>query len=179
MPNLVFLELDTTGLHDDAEIIRAVVLNTRGQVIMDLFARPSQPITDSILSIAGITAEQINSQGIPARDLLQQLQEILTGKYLLSYNLDFDRGKLKGAARRQQLNEIQIIGEDLMIRTMHYFSLTNYPRLDALCERIGYPLPKQPHQTAIDRARGQSALLNAMTDVIINHRAPTDARTTH
>lgn len=166
LPNLVFLELDTTGIHENAEIIRACVLDRTGKTLLDQYARPTQPVTASISAITGITNEQLRSSALPVGTLLHNLREVLSGKYVLSYNLEFDAGKLHEATRRANVPDITIIGDDLMQHAMTYFSLTQYPKLEELCQRIGLPLPEQPQQTILDRAKGQMFVLDAMAKVI-------------
>lgn len=165
MPNLVFLEVDTTGLHQDAEIIRVVLLDPQSTVLFDGCTLPSQPLPESITRITGVSQTHLQSYGVALSTLLTQLRAALRGTYLLSYNLDFDRQHLANATKRVEVEDIPIIGEDLMQRAMQYFSLTSYPKLETLCEQIGHELPTHPNQTALDRARGQIVLLNAIADV--------------
>jgi hypothetical protein len=66
---------------------------------------------------------------------------------------------------------IPIIGDDLMQQAMHYFGTSSYPKLELLCSSIGHPLPEHPHQLALDRARGQLALLNALATVVTDQNA--------
>ncbi|GER87596.1 hypothetical protein KDW_17580 [Dictyobacter vulcani] len=168
MPNLMFLEVDTTGLHEDAEIIRLVLLNIHGQTLFDCLAIPSQPLSKSLVTITGLTNAEIQAAGIPIVEALSKLCKVMQGAYVLSYNLDFDLGKLREATQRHQLSEITLIGEDLMARAMSYFHQSSYPKLEGLCKQIGQPLPSQPHQTALDRARGQIAVLNAIADMFVS-----------
>ena len=169
MPNVVFLEVDTTGLHEDAEIIRLVVMNIHERPLLDCVVKPSQPLSSSITTFTGLTNAEVQASDISIVDALTQLRQIVKGEYVLSYNMDFDLGKLREAAQRHHLGEVTIIGEDLMARAMGYFHQSSYPKLEALCKQIGQPLPSQPHQTALDRAKGQIALLNAMADAVSNH----------
>lgn len=165
MPNLVFLEVDTTGLQENAEIVRVVVLNIREETLLDCLVTPSQPLSRQIVTITGITNVEIQASGVPVAQALAQLRQVIHGAFVLSYNLEFDAGKLREATHRHRLDEITIIGEDLMERAMSYLHLTSYPKLEGLCQQLGQPLPPQPHQTALDRARGQIDVLNAMADV--------------
>ena len=172
LPNLVFLELDTTGLHEEAEIVRACVIDRAGHQIMDQYARATQPLTTAISDITGITNEQLRHSAQPIESVLDHLRETLRGKYVLAYNLDFDAGKLREATRRANVADITIIGDDLMQQAMTYFGLTQYPKLEELCQRIGHPLPAQPRQSIFDRARGQMHLLDAMAKVITGPSTP-------
>ncbi|GCE04796.1 hypothetical protein [Dictyobacter aurantiacus] len=165
MPNLVFLEVDTTGLQEDAEIVRVSVLNIHEETLLDCLVTPSQPLSRQMVTITGISNSEIQSSGILFDQALDRLRQVVHGAYVLSYNLEFDTGKLKEAAYRHHLDEVTIIGDDLMERAMSYLHLTSYPKLESLCQQMGHPLPPQPHQTALDRARGQIDVLNAMADV--------------
>ncbi|GCE18673.1 hypothetical protein [Dictyobacter kobayashii] len=167
MTNLVFLEVDTTGLYEDAEIIRLMVMNIHGASLLDCLVTPSRPLSRSIENITGLTNAEIEAAGVPIVDAFAQLRHVLHGAYVLSYNLDFDEGKLREAAQRHQFDAITIIGDDLMTRAMNYLQLSSYPKLEHLCQQIGQPLPLLPHQTALDRAHGQIAILNAMADVAL------------
>jgi len=164
-PNLAFLEVDTTGLSADAEVIRVVVLDAQGRAVLDQFIKPSRRLTAEISSITGISHQDIE-QAPAITQVWDHIRDALRGKYLLSYNLDFDMGKLKETAGRPNLEKITLIGECLMQRAMFYFDVTSYPKLETLCRRIGHPLPEQPGQTALDRARGQIGLLDAMASAI-------------
>ncbi|GHO85584.1 3'-5' exonuclease [Dictyobacter formicarum] len=165
MPNLVFLEVDTTGLHEDAEIVRLVVLNLREETLLDCLVTPTQQLSRQMVTITGITNVEIKAKGVPVAQALAQLRRVIHGAYVLSYNLEFDVSKLRESVHRHHLDEITIIGEDLMERAMSYLHLSSYPKLEGLCQQLGQPLPPQPHQTALDRARGQIAVLNAIADV--------------
>ncbi len=167
MPNLVFLELDTTGLFSDADIIQVVLLERDGQVLLDLYVQPAQllAVTESIQNFTGITIEQLENAPTLAT-VIEHLRSALVGKYLISYNLGFDQTKLREATKRLHGEDVFFIGEDLMGLAMEYFGLSSYPKLSDLCAHVGHPLPEQPHQTAIDRALGQRTLLMAMADAI-------------
>lgn len=166
LPNLVFLEIDTTGLQNDAEIIHTLVLDAAGSVLMDVYAKAPQPLSTAMERLTGIAQEELTKQGIPLNALIDQVRNTLSGKYVLSYNLPFDARQLKEATARLEQTEITIIGEDLMKWAMAFFGISSYPKLEGLCRRIGHPLPEHPNQTALDRARGQQALLNAIANAI-------------
>jgi DNA polymerase III epsilon subunit-like protein len=171
MPNLVFLELDTTGLSLDAEIIHALVLDASGAVLLSVYARPSEPMSANIAHITGITNDVLGERGVSIAELIALVRDTLKGKYVLSYNLHFDANKLSETTTRLRQENIPIIGDDLMQQAMHYFGTSSYPKLELLCSSIGHPLPEHPHQLALDRARGQLALLNALATVVTDQNA--------
>ena len=160
---LRILELDTTGLSKDDDLIRCTILKGDGSELFDSLIQPTGPIYPDISRITGIRNEQLENAP-PIAQVWKALSACLRGGYVISYGLDFDLGKLDEAAKRYGLEPIPIIGECLMQQAMRYFGTSAYPKLAALCERLGDSLPAYPHQTALDRARGQLRLLNAMAN---------------
>lgn len=174
-PNLVYLEVDTDGLQSDADILRLVLLDHRGETLYDQLVKPKHhPISAQITTITGITSQ--NLEHAPAlTEIWAEFSKIITGKYVLSFNLEFDTGKLEECATRYQLTPLTLIGDCLMLQAgKHYDSEARYLKLASLCARIGFPLPEQPVQTALDRAQGQMRLLAAMAQGITDVAAPDD-----
>jgi len=166
-PNLAFLEVDTTGLGEDAQIIRVLLVDRQAQVLFDTFIRPSRPLSPQIIHLTGIQLEEV--QAAPTlREAWPSVLKAFQGHYILSYNLEFDQGQITRAAERastgDDLQQPVLIAECLMQRWMTYSNEHTYPKLATQCQQIGYPLPDHPQQTAYHRACGQVALLQAMAE---------------
>lgn len=164
MSNLVFLEVDTTGLHQEAEIIRLVVLNAGAEPLLDCYVKPSDLLAGQTIYLTGITPYQIEQDGIPVQEAIARLADTLEGKYVLSYNLAFDEEQLGYATKRLGISPLVIIGDCLMQQVTRYLGATSYPKLADLCRQAGEPLPQRPHQTALHRASGQKAILHALAN---------------
>src|SRR5215470_11752563 len=108
----------------------------------------------------------------------EQITSAFAGRYVLSYNLEFDQTKLHENAERYGLSPLTVIGACLMQQAQVYAGSYTYPRLATLCANIGFPLPDHPYQTAFDRVRGQRHLLEAMaagiTPVAASQETPRD-----
>ena len=163
-PNLAFLEVDTDGLGADAEILRLVLVDQTDEVLYDQVLQPRRPVTPKTLHLTGLTPEMLAQAPQLSRQvwLSSSLLKAFVGRYILSFNLEFDQGKLHESAVRYGLPEIPIVGACLMLRAQEYYGAYHYPKLADLCERLGHPLPEHPRQDALDRARGQVHLLRAM-----------------
>lgn len=164
-PNLAFLEVDTDGLHSDADLLRIVLMNRDGMPFYAQTVKPRRPLVEKIRHLTAIDPHELEDAPTLAQ-VWDDFRQALHGHYILSFNLPFDTGKLAENAERYHLPPVTIIGDCLMERAGHYFKQFNYPSLAALCVRIGHPLPDHPRQTAWDRARGQIALLTAMASGI-------------
>lgn len=168
-PNLAFLEIDTTGLGEDAQIIRVLLVDRQTQVLFDTFIKPSRPLSPQITHLTGIQPEDVQTAPT-VREAWPSMLKAFQGYYLLSYNLDFDQRQLTRAAEREAkqgqsfLQPPVLIAECLMQRWMTYQHEHLYPKLATLCQQIGHPLPDHPQQTAYHRACGQVALLQAMAE---------------
>ena len=162
MPNLAFLEVDTTGLYEEDEIIRILLVDRNGNSIFQTFLCPDRPVTKQISYITGITDDDLMLAPVLS-DVWEQVANVLTEKYILSFNLEFDIGMLEAATKRYDLKMPPVVGECLMLKAMGYSGLDSYSKLSDLCAYIGNPLPDYPHRTALDRAEGQIVLLRAMS----------------
>ena len=160
--NTVFLEIDTTGLQKDDEIVRVLLVNKKGDVLFDTLICPDKHISEKITYLTGITNEAVYK----APDIIyvwEDLMQALRGKYVISFHLAFDQGMLETTAERYHLEMPHFNGECLMKRAMMYSSSFSYAKLSSLCAYIGKPLPKYPQQTALHRAMGQVAVLHAIS----------------
>ena len=169
LPNLAFLELDTNGLSDDADIIRVVLRASDGSMLYAQTIQPRRPISEKITALTAVGPEEVEHAPTFAQ-IWPDLCVALQGRYVLSYNLPFDRDKLRQNAERCGVEPVALIGECLMQRCQQYFHQYSYPKLADLCYRIGSPLPEHPLQNAWDRARGQIHLVEAMSQGITADR---------
>lgn len=178
MPNLAILEVDTDGLFADADILRMALVNQNGEVLYDQLVQPRRPLGAKISRLTGISEEMLE-HAPHLSEVWPQVQAAFAGRYVLSYNLEFDSGKLSESAERYDLPSLPLIGECLMLRAQEYYGTGAYPKLADLCHRLGHPLPEHPHQDALDRARGQVCLLRAMSHGIthepVAHQIPDEA----
>lgn len=160
-PNLAFLEVDTTGLGQDAHIVRVMLLDRDAHVFFDTCIKPPRPLSQKTMLLTGLHEQDVQA----APTLVEVWPSLLTafqGRYLLSYNLDFDQEHLHRAAERGHLEPLLFMAECLMQRWMTYQHEHLYPKLSTLCQQIGQPLSDHPQQTAYHCACGQLALLQAM-----------------
>ncbi len=168
LPTLAFLEIDTDGLYADADILRISLVDRAGAVLYDQLVQPRRPLSPKIARITGITPDMLeHAPRLPEVWRSSEFAAAFVGRYLLSFNLEFDSGKLAENAARYHLPPLPLIGECLMLRTQEYYGAGLYPKLADLCQRLGHPLPEPPQQDALDRARGQVQLLRAMSQGII------------
>ncbi len=168
MNNVRILELESTGLTEQDEMVRITTVDLTGTVHDDLFFKPSRPMSAEASAANGLTDDML--QYAPSlRDMWESIRAALYGQYVLSFSQQFDRKMLQEAAARHQLTPIVFVGDDVQTHATQYYHREYYLRLAELCERVGHPLESN---SAIHRAQGQCAILKAMAEGITDVRPP-------
>ncbi len=123
----------------------------------------------------GIKPEQIEREGLSILEAWQRIQAALRGRYIISYSQPWDVQQLNTTAQRHKLEPVILLGDDLQRHSTLYYHREYSLTLAGICERIGHPLPEHPHQTSLDRAKGQVNFLIAMANAV-NDMRPTKTR---
>ena len=172
MNDLTFMEIDTTGLRHEDEITRFTLLESDGEVVVDLLLKPtSRQLSAEASAASGIRPEQLE-RGLSLADAWVQIQDALAGRYVISFAQEWDVQQLHHLAEQHQLEPVLVIGDCLQRHATRYYHGEYYLKLEELCARVGSPLPAKPHQTSIDRAQGQRAVLQALAHAITDVRPP-------
>jgi len=93
----LFLDTETTGLSEMDEICEIAVVDLQGSVLINSLVKPTKLIPPSTSAIHGITDDRVKDAPTFG-DLLPRLEQILRGRTVLVYNLEFDEGKLERSA---------------------------------------------------------------------------------
>lgn len=92
----LFLDTETTGLGDTAEIVDLAVLDLYGAVLLETFVQPVYSIPPEASRIHGITNEHVKSA--PGfQSIYPDLTALLTGRSVVIYNADFDKRMIEQA----------------------------------------------------------------------------------
>ena len=88
--DIVFLDTETTGLYPPRDkIVEIAIIGGNGETLLNTLVNPEREIPRVVINIHGIDNEMV--KGSPTiEDLEPQLIEILRGKKLIVYNLNFD-----------------------------------------------------------------------------------------
>jgi DNA polymerase III subunit epsilon len=88
--DIVFLDTETTGLYPPRDkIVEIGIIDDNGEVLINTLVNPEREIPLEVINIHGIDNEMV--KGSPTiEDLQPRLIEILSGKELIVYNLNFD-----------------------------------------------------------------------------------------
>jgi len=163
----VYLDTETTGLGQNAEIIEIAVIDHAGQPLFQSLVRPSQPIPADAAAIHGIRNEDVrDAQPWPV--VWSRLKPLISGRPIAAYNAEFDLRMMKQSMLRYRLNWretfsaidiMQIFAEyrgewDASRAAYRFFSLEEAGRF------LGIPLPNS--HRALDDALLARAVLHAV-----------------
>ncbi len=95
--SFVIVDLETTGLSpQNSEIIEIgaiKVVNNKVVDTMDVFVRPSRPLSHFTTQLTGITNEMVD-EGLNIKEALKVFDEFSDGMRLMAHNAKFDMGFL-------------------------------------------------------------------------------------
>src|SRR5215217_2529284 len=98
----LFLDTETTGDDERAEVVEVAVVADDGVVLLDTLVRPQSPITAPASAVHGIGEETLI--GAPSLAAVwPRLTQLLGGRTVVAYNVAFDRQVLQQSAARYGL----------------------------------------------------------------------------
>ena len=101
--NMIFLDTETTGLGEQAQVVEVAVVAADGTVLLDTFVRPTIHVEEGAAAVHGITAEQLaNAPDFAA--IWPILLSIMQGNTVAIYNADFDMRIITQSAQAHGLD---------------------------------------------------------------------------
>ena len=88
----VIIDIESTGLlHQDpeTEIVQLCILNIHGRPLFSMMLKPSQPMSEEVINIHGITNDQVFPQPTFPQ-VAKMIAFVLRDKHVVSWNMDFD-----------------------------------------------------------------------------------------
>jgi DNA polymerase-3 subunit epsilon len=100
--NPVYLDTETTGLDQNAEIVQIAVVDDAGGILLDEFVRPSRPIPPEVIPLHGITDEMVaGAKSWPS--LWPTVRGFILGRTIGIYNAEFDVRMMRQSLERYRL----------------------------------------------------------------------------
>lgn len=98
----VYLDTETTGLHQSAEVIEIGIIDDQGNTLFEQRIRPRGKIDPAAARVHGITLEML-SDAPPWEQVWPQAEAVLLGKRVGVYNVEFDLRLIKQSNQRTWL----------------------------------------------------------------------------
>ena len=87
--NPIFLDTETSGLDDSAEIVEIGIIDINGEPILETFIKPYNPIPEEAIKIHGITNDMVKDAPYWS-EIHEQFCNIIKGRTLIIYNRPYD-----------------------------------------------------------------------------------------
>jgi len=100
--NPLFLDTETTGIDERAEICEIAVVAADGTSLVATLVRPTGPIPDGAQRVHGIADEDVRDAPTFG-ELAPTLRDVLDGREVVIYNADYDIRLLTQSAQARQL----------------------------------------------------------------------------
>jgi len=149
----VFLDTETTGLHNSAEIIEISIIDSDGSVLFESLVKPRRSIPLDAVLIHGITNADV--QDAPAwLQIWPQVESILQNRLVGVYNAEFDLRMMQQSHRSSGLpwRSSPIKFFCIMRLYADYGGYMKWQSLEDAGRQLGIPLPNS------HRARADSLL---------------------
>jgi DNA polymerase-3 subunit epsilon len=159
----VFLDTETTGLQNTAEIVEISILDHTGQVLFESLVRPRRSIPLDAVRLHGITDELVRE----APTWLQvwpQVEAVLQDRQVGTYNAEFDLRMLQQSHRANGMPWRPLASRFFCIMKMYaeFSGAYRWPRLEEAGRQCGIPLPNS------HRARADTLLARAVFQYMVN-----------
>jgi DNA polymerase III epsilon subunit-like protein len=158
----VFLDTETTGLHNTAEIVEISVIDYDGSVLLDTLVNPVHSIPWDVTRVHGITDEMVG-EAPSWSEVWPLVEKTLQGRYVGIYNADFDMRMMK---QSHLLNGMSwTFSENLFFCIMklyaQFYGAGRWQKLDSARRQCGLRLPNT------HRAKDDTLLARAVFEHIL------------
>jgi len=148
----LFLDTETTGLDDDAQIVEIAILDAAGGVLFESLVNPGGPIPADAARIHGIgDAEVAVAPSWP--QLIERVGGVLSGRLVVMHNGSFDDRMLRQTSDRHGAT-LPVYTSACTLALLTKANGGRWPRLTRAMELAGAvaPAPEagRPHRAAYD-----------------------------
>ena len=145
----VYLDTETTGLDEQAEIIEIAVVDTDGTPLLNSLVRPQNPVPWEATQVHGLTDAHLRNAPTWA-ELWPQIVQVLSHRLVLIYNAEYDVRVMKQTSQRYGI-PFDIPGAEFQCLMLLYGEYKGKPsakgegykrwRLEQAGQDLGIPLP--------------------------------------
>lgn len=161
--NCVWLDTETTGLSSSDEIIEISICTHDKKVIFDSILSSKVTCSAQARAVHGITDAQI-ANGMPIESAKVILLNLLEGKTIISFNVDFDCKMLFQTIGLKTTKRFCV-----MKWSQSVLDYESWPSLEKVCERLNINQPKA-HRAFTDTATTID-VFNKLVELTSNHKS--------
>lgn len=145
----LFLDTETTGVDDQAEVIEIAILDHLGKLLLHTLVKPAGPIPADAVAIHGIT--DLDVATAPTWSAIEErVAALLSGRLVVAHNAKFDRRMLLQTYGRHG-GQAPVFQSECTMELLTGLNCGRWPRLSAAVEIAGARASSgQPHRAAND-----------------------------
>jgi DNA polymerase-3 subunit epsilon len=149
----LFLDTETTGLGNAAEIVEISILDHNGGVLLDTLVRPRRSIPADAIQVHGIRNEMVRDAPTWMH-VWPQVESILAGRQVGIYNAEFDLRMMRQSHHVIGLPWRRFPGQEFCVMRLYadFYGSRRWQRLEDAGRQSGINLPNS------HRARGDTLL---------------------
>ena len=159
----IFLDTETTGLHNTAEIVEISVVDFDGSVVLDTLVKPAHSIPWEVIRVHGITDEMV-VEAPSWTEVWPQVEKLLQGRYVGIYNADFDIRMMKQShdlnGMSWEMSEVRNFC--IMKLYAQFYGTGRWQKLESARRQCGLALPNT------HRAKDDTLLVHAIFEYMVN-----------
>lgn len=162
----IFLDTETTGLGEDAQIIEIALTDTSGKVLLESRLRPTIPIEEGATEVHGISIEDLANAPIWP-EIAAVVEAILAKRVCVIFNSAFDSRIIENTAKAYNLSSLWFQKVDTrcaMSLAVDYFGATNRYGTISLVKAMdfaGVKFQGKAHKASVD-AKATADLVQAI-----------------
>ena len=141
------IDVETTGLGPQAEIVEVALVSGRGQTLLDVMVRPRTPSDPEATRVHGLSDEMLRQES-SFEKVYRSLKDLLTGRTVVAFNAAFDAYALSNTCRMTGLPPIYSTWECAMERYEQWRGFR--ASLATACEVESIIVDADPHRALPD-----------------------------
>jgi len=159
----VFLDTETTGLHNTAEIVEISVVDYDGSILLDTLVKPVHSIPWEVTRVHGITDEMVVEAPLWT-EVWPQVEKNLQDRYVGIYNADFDLRMMKQSHDLSGISgDISEVRSFCMMKLYaQFYGTGRWQKLEYAGKQCGLALPNT------HRAKDDTLLVHAIFEHMVN-----------
>lgn len=136
----LFLDTETTGLSEDAEVIEIAILDGQGAILLEELVKPVGLVEEGARAVHGITDDElVSAPGWP--EVAPAVSRLVEGRLVVCHNADFDLRMLRHSYAQHGLSTPQARW-DCTMELLTEVNHGKWPRLLAAAEMVNAAVPK-------------------------------------
>ena len=142
----VILDTETTGFK--GEIIDLAIISGQGDVLYNSLLRPKCHIEYGAMKVHQITDSMVKRSSTFAQEW-SKIHEVVKGKSIITYNAQFDAGRIEHTAKMHGVNIDSMVFYCAMVEYANTYTSKKNIKLEVACEKNGIKVT-QEHRALAD-----------------------------